>query len=140
MDRVRLGQSGLMVTKIGFGSIPIQRVSEEAAISVVTKCLDLGINFIDTATFYSNSEERIGKAISGRDEELILATKSMSRGAEGIRAHLAQSLRSLRVDIIDLYQFHGVNDFEAYDRLMGGPLEVVEEAKRAGKVKHTCEC
>jgi len=136
VDKVRLGASGLMVTRIGFGGIPIQRLSEEDAISVVRRCLDLGINFLDTANAYSNSEERIGKAISGRYEGLILATKSASRKADGIRAHLEQSLRSLRVDTIDLYQFHGVNDFGAYDRVISALFDVVDEARRMGKIKH----
>ena len=136
MDRIRLGRSSMMVTRIGFGGIPIQRLSEEGAISVVSRCLDLGINFIDTANAYTNSEGRIGKAISGRSEGLILATKSTSRKADGIRAHLEQSLRRLRVDTIDLYQFHGISDFNAYDQVISGLCHVVEEARRMGKVKH----
>ncbi len=136
MDKIRLGRSGLMVTRIGFGGIPIQRLSEEDAISLVRRCLDLGINFIDTANAYSNSEERIGKAISGRYEGTILATKSVCQKADDIRVQLEQSLRSLRVDTIDLYQFHAVNDFDGYGRVIGGPYDVVEEARRMGKVKH----
>lgn len=136
MDKVRLGRCGLMVTRIGLGGIPIQRLSEEDAITVVRRCLDSGINFIDTANAYSNSEERIGKAISGRREGLILATKSASRKAEGVRAHLEQSLKKLGVDSIDLYQFHGVNDFDAYHQVLGSLVDVVEEARRMGKVKH----
>jgi aryl-alcohol dehydrogenase-like predicted oxidoreductase len=125
-----------MVTRIGFGGIPIQRLPEEDAISVVRRCLDLGINFIDTANAYSNSEERIGKAISGQYEGTILATKSVCQKADDIRVQLEQSLRSLRVDTIDLYQFHAVNDFDAYGRVIGGPYDVVEEARRMGRVKH----
>jgi aryl-alcohol dehydrogenase-like predicted oxidoreductase len=63
---MRLGKSGLMVTRVGFGGIPIQRLDEEGAVAVVKRCLDHGVNFIDTANAYSTSEARIGKAIAGR--------------------------------------------------------------------------
>ncbi|MFC2043887.1 aldo/keto reductase [Chloroflexota bacterium] len=135
MNKIRLGKSGLIVTRMGFGGIPIQRLSEEDAISVVRRCLDHGINFIDTAPAYTTSEERIGKAISGRRESLILATKSHSRQAEPIRENLELSLKRLRVESIDLYQFHGVNNFDAYEQVLR-LFDVFEEARRAGKIKH----
>jgi len=138
MDRIRLGKTNMMVSKLGFGGIPIQRVSEDEAVAVVKRCLELGINFIDTANAYTNSEERIAKAISGRREGLILATKSGSRKREGVERHLKRSLSQLGVESIDLYQFHGVNDFDAYGKVLdpNGPMAVVQEAKRAGLVKH----
>jgi len=138
MRTIRLGKTEMMVSELGFGSIPIQRDSEDEAAAVVNRCLDLGITFIDTANAYTNSEERIGKAISGWREGLILATKSNSRTREGVASHLKQSLRWLGVESIDLYQFHGVNDFDAYAKVFdpNGPRAIVEEAKRAGQVKH----
>jgi len=138
METIRLGQTDMEVSKLGFGGIPIQRVSEDEAVAVVKRCLDLGITFIDTANAYTNSEKRIGKAISGQREGLILATKSTSRRREGVETHLKQSLEQLGVDAIDLYQFHGVNDFDAYARVLdpNGPMALVQEAKRAGVVKH----
>ena len=84
METIRLGKTDMMVSKLGFGGIPIQRVSEDEAVAVVKRCLDLGITFIDTANGYTTSERRIGKAISGRREGLILATKSGSRTREGV--------------------------------------------------------
>jgi predicted aldo/keto reductase-like oxidoreductase len=138
METIRLGQTDMMVSKLGFGGIPIQRVSEDKAVAVVKRCLDLGITFIDTANAYTNSEKRIGKAISGQREGLILATKSTSQRREGVEPHLKQSLEQLGVESIDLYQFHGVNNFDAYARVLdpNGPMAVVQEAKRAGVVKH----
>ncbi len=106
MKRIRLGKTEMMVSQLGFGGIPIQRVSEDEAVAVVKRCLELGIDFIDTANAYTNSEERIGKAISGQREGLILATKSGSRKREGVERHLKQSLKQLGVESIDLYQFH----------------------------------
>ncbi|MDY6845090.1 MAG: aldo/keto reductase, partial [Thermodesulfobacteriota bacterium] len=136
MDTIRLGKTDLTVTRIGFGGIPIQRLSEKDAISVVRRCVDLGINFLDTANAYSNSEERIGKAISGRYEGLIIATKSGARNPDRIKEHLEQSLKMLQVDSIDLYQLHAINDFDAYNQVMNERLDTMEEAKRVGKIKH----
>ena len=138
MKKIRLGKTGLMVTQIGFGGIPIQRLSEEDAIAVVKRCLDLGVNYIDTANAYSTSEERIGKAITGRREGLIIATKTTARDREGVERHLKLSLERLGVSTIDLYQFHGVSNFDVYEKIIDpkGPLEVVQEAKKAGVIKH----
>ena len=138
MHKVRLGRTEMMVSRLGFGGIPIQRVSEDEAVAVVRRCLELGINFIDTANAYTTSEERIGKAISGRREGLILATKSQSRSRNGVERHLKLSLQNLGVESIDLYQFHGINDFKDLDRVLdpNGPLVLLEEAKNAGQIKH----
>jgi predicted aldo/keto reductase-like oxidoreductase len=138
METIRLGKTEMMVSKLGFGGIPIQRVSEDEAVAVVKRCLDLGINFIDTANGYTNSEERIGQAISGRREGLFLATKSSARTCQEIESHLKQSLEHLGVEFVDLYQFHNVSDFDTYAKVLdpNGPISVVEDAKRAGLVKH----
>ena len=138
MHKVRLGRTEMMVSRLGFGGIPIQRVSEDEAVAVVRRCLELGINFIDTANAYTTSEEHIGKAISGRREGLILATKSQSRSRNGVERHLKLSLQNLGVESIDLYQFHGVNDFKDLDRVLdpNGPLVLLEEARSAGQIKH----
>jgi aryl-alcohol dehydrogenase-like predicted oxidoreductase len=120
MEKIKLGQTNMMVTRLGFGGIPIQRLSENDAVAVVNRCLELGINFIDTANGYSTSEERIGKAIKGQREKVILATKSGSRNPEELKKHLQLSLTRLGVDYIDLYQFHGVNDFKNLDPEPGG--------------------
>jgi len=138
MDKVRLGRTGMMVTRLGFGGIPIQRDSDDEAVAVIRRCLELGINFIDTASAYSTSEERIGKAISGRRSGLILATKSGARTSEGIESQLNLSLKRLGVEFIDLYQFHGVNDFDTLDTVLNpsGPMAVLEGAKKTGIVRH----
>ncbi|MEE9505394.1 MAG: aldo/keto reductase, partial [Thermodesulfobacteriota bacterium] len=82
MEKRILGKTNMMVSKIGFGGIPIQNLTEDEAVKVVKNCLDQGITFLDTSRMYTNSEERIGKAIAGRREDLILATKSFSRTAK----------------------------------------------------------
>ncbi|MFC2033601.1 aldo/keto reductase [Chloroflexota bacterium] len=138
MEKVRLGRTELMVSRVGFGGIPIQRLSEKDAVEVVSRSIELGITFIDTANVYSTSEERIGKAISGKRDGLIIATKTLSRTAEGVRAHLNLSLNRLATDYIDLFQFHNVSDEDAFAAIFapGGPLSVVEEARKAGVVRH----
>ena len=84
LEKIRLGKTNMMVTRVGFGGIPIQKVSEDEAVAVVRKCLELGINYLDMATGYTTSEERIGKAIAGRQEGLMLATKSFPRITSGV--------------------------------------------------------
>lgn len=138
MEKIRLGKTDMMVSRLGFGGIPIQRLAGDEAVAVVKRCLDLGVTFIDTANAYSTSEERIGKAILGRREGLILATKSLHRNREGIEKHLQKSLKQLGVESIDLYQFHGVSDFKSLDMVLDpdGPMAVLQEAKKAGQIKH----
>ena len=138
MEKIRLGRTDMMVSRLGLGSIPLQRLPEEYAITIIRRSLDLGINFIDTANAYTTSEERIGKAISGRREGIVLATKSQARTREELENHLQLSLKQLGVEYIDLYQLHQVGDFETLDLVLepNGLLDVLEGAKRAGVIKH----
>ena len=138
MKTVRLGKTGLQVSRVGFGGIPIQRLSEEDAVRVVRHALDLGVTWIDTANGYTTSEERIGKAIAGRREQLVIATKTGARDKAGAMEHLELSLKRLQTDYIDLWQFHGVSSFEHLDRVLGpgGAMEAALAAKEAGKVRH----
>jgi len=132
MKTVILGQTELEVSRVGIGGIPLTRPSEEDAIGVVQRALDLGVNFIDTAIGYGISEERIGKAIAGRRDQVILATKG------GTAQHIERSLQRLRTDYVDLWQFHGINSFDSLTEVLqpGGALEEVEQARRVGKIRH----
>jgi len=85
----------MMVSRLGFGGIPIQRVSEDEAVAVVRRCLELGITFLDTANAYTTSEERIGKVISGQRDNVIIATKSGALTGDEIENHLKLSLERL---------------------------------------------
>jgi predicted aldo/keto reductase-like oxidoreductase len=143
MEKIRLGKTNLMCSRIGFGGIPLQRVSEEEAIAVVRHCLDMGINFFDTATNYTTSEEHIGKAIKGyRREDILIATKSHSRPPQELRKDLELSLRRMDIDYIDLYQFHDVRDGEDTELILkpGGTLDAVKKAKKEGLVRHIGVC
>jgi len=138
MEKVRFGKTGLMVSKVAFGGIPIQRLSTEDAVSVVRGVIDLGVNFIDTANGYTNSEEKIGIAIKDipRDS-LVIASKSGARDKKTFLEHVDLSLNRLGVEYIDLYQLHGVSSQETYNDVLkeGGAYEGLMEAVKAGKVR-----
>lgn len=138
MRTVRLGKTEMWVSRVGFGGIPIQRLSEAEAIRVVQRCIDLGVTFLDTANGYTTSEERIGKAIAGRRERLVIATKTAARDRATAEEHLELSLRRLNTEYIDLWQFHSVSSFEAYEQVLGpdGAMEAAQAALGAGKVRH----
>ncbi len=138
LKKIRLGKTELQVTQLGFGGIPIQRLSEEDAVKVVKRVVDLGINFLDTAWGYTTSEERIGKAIAGQREKVFIATKTPPMNREMIQNNLKLSLKRLGVEYIDLYQLHGVSSFPALEQILapGGALEVLQDAKKAGLIKH----
>jgi hypothetical protein len=116
------------------GGIPLTRPTEAEAIELIRHALDLGVNLIDTAHGYGGgmSEERIGKAIAGRRDRVIVATKG------GNPEHVDVSLKRLNTDYIDLWQFHGINYFDRLERVVapGGPLEKVQELLQAGKIRH----
>jgi len=133
-----LGKTGLKVKFIGFGGIPIQRISEEAAIKVVNRCFELGINYFDTARGYTNSEERIGKALENVRDKVHLATKTHSRTKIDLERDLEISLKNLRTTYIDVYQFHNVATMEAWKAIKepGGALEGALKAKSEGKILH----
>jgi hypothetical protein len=138
MEKIRLGKTELMVTRIGFGGIPIQTPSEEEAIRIVRDSLDRGVNYIDTSRVYTTSEERIGKAIAGRRHEVILATKSVSRTPDAILADLDQSLKNLQTDYVDIFQFHNVSTEQDLKTVLaaGGPLDAVRTARDEGRIRH----
>jgi len=137
MKTVRLGKTGLEVSRVGMGGIPLIRPTEAEAIRVIQRALDLGVNFIDTSRVYWSSEERIGKGIAGRRDQVILATKGGGDRARTLE-HIELSLKRLNTDYIDLWQFHGVSSFEAYERVLGpgGGMEGVQQALQAGKIRH----
>ncbi len=132
------GKSGIKVSRVAFGGIPIMRLSSSEAEAVVRGVIDLGVNFIDTAFGYGDSEEKIGKAV--RDiprEELIIASKSPAGDKKSFNEQLEESLRRLGTDYIDFYQHHNIGDNEKYKKIMGpgGAHEGMLAAVQAGKVR-----
>jgi len=103
----KLGKTGLQVSEIGFGGIPLQRVNLDEAVTVVQEALKLGINFFDSARGYTDSEEKIGRALQGVPRsEVLLATKSGVHTKEEMKRDIEISLRNFRTDYLDLYQLH----------------------------------
>ena len=138
MDKVRFGKTGLLVSKIAFGGIPIQRLSLEEAANVVKGVIALGVNFIDTANGYTDSEEKIGLAIKGMPRDsLVIATKSGARDKKTYLENLDLSLKRLGVDYVDFHQHHGISTLQDCEKIFGegGPHEGMQEAVRAGKIR-----
>ncbi len=134
MSQVTLGKTGITVNKNGFGSLPIQRVSKEEAAHLLCKALENGITFFDTARAYSDSEEKIGYAFEGRRSEFYLATKTMAKTAERFWEDLHTSLKLLKTDHVDLYQFHN----PAFCPKPGeedGLYDAMAKAKEQGKIR-----
>lgn len=131
---VTLGKTGIIVNKNGFGALPIQRISDEAAGKLLRKAYDAGVRFFDTARFYTDSEEKIGHALSDVRENLYLATKTGAVTAEGFWKDLETSLGLLNTDYVDLYQFHNPG-FCPKPGDGTGLYEAMLEAKRQGKIR-----
>ena len=132
-----LGKTGLKISRMGFGGIPIQRIDAEGTRTLIHELKDAGINFIDTARAYTVSEEYLGYALEGIREDFVVATKSMSRTRDAMAADIDISLKNLRTDYIDLYQIHNVTPEQLRQvTAPGGALEALLEAKAAGKIGH----
>ena len=132
-----LGKTGLNISRLGFGGIPIQRIDAEGTKALMSQLVDAGVNFIDTARGYTVSEEYLGYALEGIREKFIIATKSMARTKEAMAADIEVSLKNLRTDYIDLYQVHNATPEQVQQVIApGGALEALLEAKAAGKIRH----
>ncbi len=134
MEHFILGRTGLSVSRTGFGALPIQRVTFEEATALLNRALDGGVNYIDSARAYSNSEEKIGQAISHRRSEFIIATKTTAKKAEVFWKDLETSLRMLKTDCIDVYQFHNPG-FVPKPGGEDGLYDAAVKAKEQGKIR-----
>ena len=132
-----LGKTGLKISRMGFGGIPIQKIDEEGTRKLLHEMMEMGVNYIDSARGYTVSEQYIGYGLEGIRDKFVLATKSMSRTKEAMAADIETSLGNFRTDYIDLYQAHNPS-MEQLDQVIGegGALEALMEAKAAGKIGH----
>ncbi len=137
MEYRALGRTGLQISPMGLGGIPVQRIDAEGTKQLLQKLVAAGVNYIDTARGYTVSEEYIGYGLEGIRDKFVLATKSMARTREAMAADIDISLKNLRTDYIDLYQVHnpGPKDLETVIA-PGGALEALLEARQAGKIGH----
>ena len=128
----KLGSTDILVSEVSCGGIPIQKLNEKEASELVDAMIEKGINFIDTARGYTNSEVLFGNALKGRRKRFYLATKSMARGYDAMKKDIEISLNNLQTDYIDLYQMHNVKK----DEDISAALLALKEAKEFGKIKH----
>lgn len=137
MEYRTLGKTGLKISRMGFGGIPIQKIDEEGTKKLLRAMAEKGINYIDSARGYTVSEQYIGYGLEGIRDKFVLATKSMARTKEAMAADIETSLNNFRTDYIDLYQVHNPS-MEQLDQVIGegGALEALIEAKAAGKIGH----
>ena len=137
MRYVKLGKTGLKISEVGFGGIPIIRLDTDTAVKVLRRAYDKGITFYDTANIYRDSEEKIGRAFDGMRKKIVLATKTFQRDADKAMKQLENSLRMLKTDHIDLYQLHQVAQEKDLLAITApkGALEAVVKAREQGKVR-----
>ena len=137
MEYTTLGKTGLRVSRMGFGGIPIQKTDAQVTRALMEELVAHGVNYIDTARGYTVSEAYLGEALCGLRDRFVLATKSMARTKEAMARDIETSLANLRTDHIDLYQVHNPSLKELEQVCApGGALEALLEAKAAGRIGH----
>ena len=133
----RLGRTGAKLSIIGFGGIVVMNVEPSFASNIVAEAFDRGINYFDVAPSYGNAQERLGPALEPYRQRVFLACKTGKRDKKGAAEELENSLKTLRTDHVDLYQFHGLTKMEELEQVLGpnGALETFQAARQAGKVR-----
>jgi aryl-alcohol dehydrogenase-like predicted oxidoreductase len=135
MSQVMIGTTGLRIEQNGFGALPIQRVSKNEAVHLLKKARDGGMDFFDSARSYTDSEEKLGEAFSGSWDKVVIATKTPAGDAAGFWKDLDTSLRTLKTDHIDIYQFHN----PAFCPKPGdgnGLYDAMLQARQQGKIRY----
>jgi uncharacterized protein len=137
VKKVRLGKTNLEVTQLGWGGIPLQRVGEEEAVSVIRSVVDMGVDLLDTARAYTTSEYRIGLALRQTDRPVVLSSKSLVR-TDAIYADVKESLNQLNVRKISIYHLHAVPNLAEYRKVMGpgGAYQGLLRARQEGLIDH----
>ena len=135
MQKIELGSTGIVIEKNGFGCLPIQRITKDEAAYLLHKAYDGGINYFDTARDYSDSEEKVGYAFDGIRDKVVIATKTHAQDASTFWEHLETSLRLLKTDYIDVYQFHNPS-FCPKPGGEDGLYDAALEAKKQGKIRN----
>src|SRR5665213_1520005 len=132
-----LGKTGEKLSMIGFGGIVVMNEEPGAAANIVAEAVDRGINYFDVAPSYGNAQERLGPALAPYRNRSFLACKTEGRKKDDSRAQLEESLRLLKTDHVDLYQFHALTKMTELDTVLGpgGAMETMEAAKKEGKIR-----
>ena len=135
----QLGKTGIKVFPIGFGGIPIQRLDKKTAVKVIKEAIHLGINFFDTARAYTDSEEKLGLALSDVDHEVFLSSKTKATDKSGALNDVNKSLKNLNVEKIDIYHLHNISDEQSYQKAVlskDSAYDGLKEAQKMGKIDH----
>jgi uncharacterized protein len=137
MRYIPLGKTGLTISEVGFGGIPIIRLDEDTAVAVLRRAYESGITLYDTANAYRDSEKKIGRALGDVRDKVVITTKTMRRDAPGVIEQLDNSLRMMKTDYLDIYQLHQVAQQTDWDAVTGpgGAMEAVIKAKEQGKIR-----
>jgi len=132
-----LGRTGENLSMIGFGGIVVMDEDPKAASNIVAEAVDRGVNYFDIAPSYGNAQERLGPALAPYRKNVFLACKTEGRTKEDSRKQLEESLRLLKTDHVDLYQFHALTKMKELDQVLGlgGAMETMEAAKKEGKIR-----
>ena len=132
-----LGRTGLQVSIIGFGGIPIRRPPHDEAVALYRRALDLGITYFDCARAYVRNEERLGEAIRGRRDEVVICSRDLAHTKPEMAPAIDTSLQTLGTDYLDVYQCHELHQPQDLDECLapGGAFEALDEARDAGKVR-----
>jgi uncharacterized protein len=137
MKYLNLGKTGVKVSAVGFGGIPIIRLQTDEAVKILRYAYDKGITFYDTANMYLDSESKVGQALSPVRHKIVIATKTIRRDAKGLRENLENSLKMLKTEYLDLFQFHQVANDEEWGKITkdSGALSEAHKAKKEGKIR-----
>ena len=137
MRSITLGGTGLTISELGFGGIPIIRLEFDDAVKVVRHCHENGVTFFDTANVYGDSEKKIGAALESVRDKVVIATKTLQREADEAADHVNYSLDNLRTDCIDIYQTHNIANDETLEKVLapGGVYEALAKARDDGKIR-----
>jgi aryl-alcohol dehydrogenase-like predicted oxidoreductase len=135
--RRALGRTGEHLSIIGFGGIVVMDETTGEAANIVAEAVDRGINYFDIAPSYGNAQERLGPALAPYRNKSFLACKTEGRKKDDSRVQLEESLRLLKTDHVDLYQFHALTKMTELDTVLGpgGAMETMEAAKKEGKIR-----
>ena len=135
MKSITLGKTGIVTPQNAFGALPIQRVDMNTAVKILRKAYDGGMTFYDTARAYSDSEEKLGAAFDGMRDKIFISSKTQAKNPEKFWSDLETTLKNLRTDYLDIYQFHCAG--QCYKPEDGtGMYEAMEKAKKQGKIRH----
>lgn len=139
MQTITLGKTGIKVKQLGFGAMYLPRISKEDSDTTLNRALELGINYFDTAAAYQDSEEKLGRVLSGRKRsDYVITSRSHSwkMGMDAFKKDFDQSFERLQIDSLDFYGVHGVNQTQELETIMKEPLAFLKEEKAKGRIKH----